>query len=87
MTPSQRGPLMLWAAHVVQWPEQWVAKPQGGANPSKADLSSDRGLKLAPVKLELLVIADQPRRGEYVPEPCTHRPSSHPSTGYLKLFF
>jgi len=24
-------PLMSWAAHVVQWPVQWVAKPQGGA--------------------------------------------------------
>ena len=51
----------------------------------KANLSSDRGLQFAPVKLESLVITDQPRRGEYVPEPCTHRPSSHPSTGYLKL--
>lgn len=34
--------------------------------------SSDCGLKPAHMKLELLVIADQPRRGEYVPEPCTH---------------
>jgi hypothetical protein len=31
------------------------------------------------VKLESLVIADQLRRGECVPEPCTHRPSSHGS--------
>ena len=31
------------------------------------------------MKLESLVIADQLRRGEYVPEPCTHRPSSHGS--------
>src|SRR6266496_3031603 len=28
---------------------------------------------------ESLVIADQPRRGEYVPGPCTHRPSRHGS--------
>ena len=34
-------PLMPWAAHVVQWPEQWAAKPQGGANPIKFGLSSD----------------------------------------------
>ncbi len=27
------------------------------------------------MKSESLVIADQLRRGEYVPEPCTHRPS------------
>jgi len=39
--------------------EQWVAKPQGGANPSKTPLSSDWGLKLAPMKMDLVVIADQ----------------------------
>ena len=37
-----------------------------------------------PVKLESLVIAHQPWRGEYVPGPCTHRPSSHGSRGRLK---
>ncbi len=31
-----------------------------------------------------LVIAHQPWRGEYVPGPCTHRPSSHGSRGCLK---
>ena len=45
----------------------------------KAGLSSDCSLKLDCMKLESLVIADQLRRGEYVPEPCTHRPSSHES--------
>ena len=59
MTSSQRGPLMPWATHVVQWTVQWVAKPQGGANPIKAVLSSDRRLQLASLKLESLVIADQ----------------------------
>ncbi len=41
--------------------------------------SSDRGLQLALVKLESLVMADQLRRREYVPGPCTHRPSHHES--------
>src|SRR5881409_2824929 len=41
----------------------------------KACLSSDWGLQLDPMKLELLVIADQHCCGEYVPGPCTHRPS------------
>ena len=50
----------------------------------KAGPSSDRRLKPAFVKEESLVIADQLRRGEYVPEPCTHRPSSHPSRVYQK---
>ena len=50
----------------------------------KACLSSDWGLQPDPTKLDSLVIAHQPWRGEYVPGPCTHRPSSHESRGYLK---
>ena len=50
----------------------------------KRILSSDRSLQPDSVKLESLVIADQPRRGECVPEPCTHRPSSHGSWEYPK---
>src|SRR5690606_9564627 len=50
----------------------------------KAGLSSDRGLQLDPVKSESLVIAHQQWRGEYVPGPCTHRPSSHGSWVDLK---
>ena len=36
------------------------------------------------MKAESLVIAHQPWRGEYVPGPCTHRPSNHGSWGCLK---
>jgi hypothetical protein len=50
----------------------------------KAILSSDCRLQFACMKPESLVIADQLRRGEYVPEPCTHRPSSHPSWSHPK---
>ena len=50
----------------------------------KACLSSDWGLQPDPTKLDSLVIAHQPWRGEYVPGPCTHRPSSHESRGCLK---
>ena len=50
----------------------------------KASLSSDWSLQLDSMKLESLVIAHQPWRGEYVPGPCTHRPSSHESRGCLK---
>jgi hypothetical protein len=45
----------------------------------KADPSSDCRLQFAYMKPESLVIAYQPCRGEYVPEPCTHCPSSHES--------
>ncbi len=37
------------------------------------------------MKLESLVIAHQQWRGEYVPGPCTHRPSSHGSWVRLKM--
>ena len=50
----------------------------------KPPLSSDWSLQLDSMKLESLVIVDQQRYGEYVPGPCTHRPSSHGSRVYLK---
>ena len=51
----------------------------------KGSLSWDRSLQLDSVNVESLVIADQLRRGEYVPGPCTHRPSHHESLLYPKL--
>ncbi len=51
---------------------------------SKAGPSTDCRLKFASMKPESLVTGDQPCSGEYVPEPCTHRPSSHPSWEYPK---
>ncbi len=55
-----------------------------GRQSQKTFLSSDWGLQLDLMKLESLVIVDQQRYGEYVPGPCTHRPSSHGSWVYLK---
>ena len=51
---------------------------------SKPHHSSDWSLQLDSMKLDSLVIAHQPWCGEYVPGPCTHRPSSHGSLEYLK---
>ena len=78
MTSNHHAPYVLGCTHAtmagtegcntVRWSES-----------QKAGLSSDRGLQLDLMKLELLVIADQQRRGEYVPGPCTHRPSRHES--------
>ena len=45
----------------------------------KVGPSSDCSLQLDCMKLESLVIANQLSCGEYVPGPCTHRPSHHPS--------
>ncbi len=47
------------ATHVLQWSVQKAAKPKGGANPNKADPSSDCSLQLDYMKLELLVMACQ----------------------------
>ena len=58
----------------VRWSKSFKVRP-----------SSDRGLQLALVKVESLVIADQHGRGEYVPGPCTHRPSHHESLLQPKL--
>ena len=49
--------------------------PAKASESVKLNPSSDWRLQLASMKSELLVIADQPRSGEYVPGPCTHRPS------------
>ena len=59
-------------------------EPARGSQPQKAGLSSDWGLQLDPMKLDSLVIAHQQWRGEYVPGPCTHRPSHHESWQYPK---
>src|SRR5258708_28533138 len=54
-------------------------KAAGRSQSSKAGHSSDWGLQPARMKSELLVTAGQPYGGEYVPGPCTHRPSRHGS--------
>ena len=59
-------------------------RPGDGQPIPKTPLSSDWSLQPDSTKLDSLVIAHQPRRGEYVPGPCTHRPSSHESRGCLK---
>ena len=63
-------PLMPWAAHVLQWPAQWVATPRGGADPkSRPQFGSQAATRLR----EAGVASNRgsARRGEYVPGPCT----------------
>ena len=64
---------------------RYSGRPHGDVAPiPKAVLSSDWSLQPDSTKLDSLVIAHQPWRGEYVPGPCTHRPSSHESLECLK---
>ena len=46
--------------------------PGDGARIPKTGPSTDWSLQLDSMKLDSLVIAHQPWRGEYVPGPCTH---------------
>ena len=78
MTSSQHGPYTVGDTHATMAGTmgcQAVTRSQS----HKPGLSSDRGLQLAHVKVESLVTAGQQYRGEYVPGPCTHRPSRHES--------
>ena len=83
MTSGQHGPYGLGDTRATMaGPKR--SDPATGSESQKADLSSDCSLQLDCMKAESLVIADQPCRGEYVPGPCTHRPSSHGSGFHLK---
>jgi plastocyanin domain-containing protein len=83
MTSSQHGPYALGCTHATMRGTEGC-EPVRGSESQKASLSSDRGLQLDLVKSESLVIADQQCRGEYVPGPCTHRPSHHESRQHPK---
>ena len=78
MTSSPHGPY-VWGytratmvgtkgSEVVRWSKSQKTGP-----------SSDCSLQLDYMKMELLVMASQQHRREYVPGSCTHRPSHHGS--------
>jgi hypothetical protein len=78
MTSSQYGPYIL-GLHTC-YNGRYKGKPSREAEPiPKTGPSSDWGLQPDPMKSDLLVTAHQLRRREYVPGPCTHRPSHHES--------
>ena len=83
MTSNQHGPYVRGDTRVTMAGHSGMLHGDMWLTP-KTRLSSDWRLKLASMKLDSLVIAHQPWRGEYVPGPCTHRPSSHESRGCLK---
>ena len=83
MTSSHHAPYVLGCKHATMAGTEGCDAVRRSES-RKAGLSSDRGLQLDPVKSESLVIANQQRRGEYVPGPCTHRPSNHESWQHPK---
>jgi hypothetical protein len=83
MTSSHHAPYALGYTRATL-ADTKGCKPARGSESQKVGLGSDWRLKLASMKAELLVIADQQCRGEYVPGPCTHRPSHHESRQHPK---
>ncbi len=83
MTSSQDGPYVLGYTHATMagTTSCQAAKPSQSL---KTGPSADCRLQLACMKSELLVTAGQQYCGEYVPGPCTHRPSRHESWRHLK---
>ena len=75
-TSGQHGPYSLGDTHATMEPTMGLPSRKAELIPVKRLLSRDWGLQLAPMNAELVVIADQLCRGEYVLRFCTHRPSS-----------
>ena len=66
MTSNQHGPYVRGYTRVTMGGTAGSCLATGGES-SKAPLSSDWSLQPDSTKLDSLVIAHQPRRGEYVP--------------------
>ena len=78
MTSSPYGPYALGCTRATMAGTEGSNAARRSKSP-KTGPSSDRSLQLDSVKPESLVKAHQLRRLEYVPGPCTHRPS-HPES-------
>ncbi len=83
MTSSQYGPYGQGCTRTTM-PGTVGSETARWSKSLKTGLSSDCRLQLDGMKLESLVMAHQLRRREYVPRPCTHRPSHHESRSYPK---
>ena len=77
-TSSQHAPYVLGYTHATMGGTEGSETARWSQS-QKAVLSWDRSLQLDFVNLESLVTAGQHHCGEYVPGPCTHRPSSDES--------
>ncbi len=78
MTSSHHGPYVQGCKRATMAGTKG-SKTERWSESQKAGPSSDWRLQFASMKPESLVIGGQQYSGEYVPEPCTHRPSSHES--------
>ncbi len=83
MTSSPHGPYGLGYTRATMAVTEGFAMGRPGANPEKP---SQFGLHSATRVHEVGIASNRgsARRGEYVPGPCTHRPSHHGSWFYPK---
>ena len=86
MTSSPHGPY-VWGYTRATMAGTEGSKPARGSKSQKAGPSSDCSLQLGYMKMELLVMASQQHRREYVPGSCTHRPSHHGSGFHPKPLY
>ncbi len=78
MTSSQYGPYVQGCTRATMTGTEGREAARRSKS-HKTRPSSDWSLQLDSMKPESLVMAHQLRRREYVPGPCTHRPS-HPGS-------
>ncbi len=83
MTSSHHAPYALGCTHATMAGTKRCDSASWSKS-QKAGPSSDWSLQLDSMKSESLVTAGQQYGGEYVPGPCTHRPSRHESQSYPK---
>ena len=83
MTSSPHGPY-VWGYTRATMVGTEGSQTVRWSKSQKAGPSSDCSLQLDYMKTELLVMASQQHRREYVPGSCTHRPSHHGSWFYPK---
>ena len=83
MTSSQHGSYVQGYTHATM---AGTTRSDGATRSESHQSRSQLGLQAA-TRLHEAGVASNPgsaRRGEYVPGPCTHRPSHHESLLYLK---
>ena len=76
MTSNHHAPYVLGYTRNT-WRLTEEAKPRGGADPQRRLGVRIARLQLACVKSGIASNRGSACRGEYVPGPCTHRPSHH----------
>ncbi len=76
-------PRISRATRELQWQGQWVPTPKGGGN---LETLPQLGSRAATRPREHGMPSNRASspRGEYVPAPCTHRPSFHPSGVWVR---